>query len=159
MKASNACIQPAKSVVYGTPPWLYEWLHGLYRFTYDPCPLNDAKIWDSLAESWAGQRVYCNPPYGREIVRWLAKRYEPELSVYLLPARTDTEWWHTTVMDQATRVLFLRNRVRFVNMSHPAPFPSVVIVYGGAPQNTRYESVWLSELEAGRGYRIARGVA
>ncbi|HWP38982.1 MAG TPA: DNA N-6-adenine-methyltransferase [Gemmatimonadales bacterium] len=154
MKASNACIRPAKSVVYGTPDWLYRWLDARFAFTYDPCPLNDAKIWDSLAESWAGQRVYCNPPYGREIVRWLAKRFEPDLAVYLLPARTDTEWWHTMVLNQATEIMFFRNRIRFVNMPHPAPFPSVAIVYEGQPRTPTFRSVWLTELEPDRGYRI-----
>lgn len=81
MQGSRAILRPAKTVVYGTPPWLYAHLDARWHFTLDPCPLNDAKIWDSLLESWRGERVYCNPPYGREIVRWLAKRFEPDVAV------------------------------------------------------------------------------
>lgn len=79
---------------WATPEDLYASLNGEFAFDFDPCPLGDARIWDGRMESWAGRRVYCNPPYGRDIASWLAKAYEAVVAVYLLPARTDTKWWH-----------------------------------------------------------------
>lgn len=162
-RVTRAVIPPSTGVCFGTPPWLLSWLGARFRFTLDPCPLNDASIWDGLARSWAGERVFCNPPYGRkEIPRWLTKRFEAELSVYLLPARTDTEWWHEWVLKEAAEIMFFRNRIRFIGMPTPAYFASVAVVYdalNGPCAAPRVTSVWLDEQEpAGRGYRI-RGAA
>lgn len=153
----RAVIPASTGVCFGTPSWLYEWLDARFRFDYDPCPLNDAKIWDSLAESWAGRRVFCNPPYGRKAIPdWLRKRFEPDVAVYLLPARTDSAWWHEMVLNEATEVTFIRNRIAFVGMKTPAYFPSVLIVYERVPRSPRFASLWLTELDpATRGYSLA----
>ena len=115
-----------------TPAATYAALDAEFRFTLDPCPLGggDRLIMehDGLARSWAGERVYCNPPYGRGIDRWLAKATEADVAVYLLPARTDTAWWHDYAM-QASEIRFLRGRLRFGDAKDGAPFPSVVLVY------------------------------
>jgi site-specific DNA-methyltransferase (adenine-specific) len=113
---------------WATPSDLYRQLYDEFLFTLDPCPLRDAQIWDGAAMSWAGERVYCNPPYGRGIDRWLAKAREAKLAVYLLPARTDTAWWHDYAMS-ADEIRFIRGRLRFNNQGS-APFPSVVLIYG-----------------------------
>jgi site-specific DNA-methyltransferase (adenine-specific) len=87
---------------------------------------------DGLAQPWAG-RVWCNPPYGREIGRWVAKAAESvragdaEVVVCLLPARTDTSWWHTYCA--GAEVHFLRGRVRFGEAETGAPFPSAVVTF------------------------------
>jgi hypothetical protein len=84
---------------------------------------------DGLSISWAGQRVFCNPPYGPGIGQWLAKATEADLAVYLVPSRTDTRWWHEYAM-RADQIRFLRGRLRFGEAKSGAPFPSAVLVYG-----------------------------
>jgi site-specific DNA-methyltransferase (adenine-specific) len=118
-----------------TPRSLYDALNLEFSFTFDPCPLMDEReagmsLWgtDGLSKSWHGQRVYCNPPYGRGVGDWLAKAQEADLAVYLLPSRTDTAWWHDYAM-KASEIRFLRGRLRFGSARYNAPFPSVVLVY------------------------------
>lgn len=78
--------------------------------------------------------VYCNPPYGREIGLWVKKAYEESLSgqlvVMLLPARTDTKWFHDYILGKA-EIRFVRGRLKFGDSNNSAPFPSMVIVYNG----------------------------
>jgi len=92
---------------------------------------------DGLAQDWAPATVFLNPPYGRRISRWIAKAaHEAELGarvVALIPARTDTSYWHRYIHGRATLVRFLEGRVRFVRpggRAAPAPFPSAVVVWG-----------------------------
>lgn len=120
---------------WGTPEALYHALDQEFRFDFDPCPLADPAEaglplfgTDGLHGSWAGRRVFCNPPYGRGVARWLAKAREAEVAVFLLPARTDTRWWHEHAM-RADEIRFLRGRLTFRGAAAPAPFPSVVLVY------------------------------
>jgi site-specific DNA-methyltransferase (adenine-specific) len=79
-----------------------------------------------------------NPPYGREIDKWLRKAYESALKgavvVCLLPARTATAWWHDCVLPCAAAVQFVRGRLRFSGMKDPAPFPSVLALFGCFPE-------------------------
>ena len=80
---------------------------------------------------WRG-RVFCNPPYSR-IVEFLKKGLfhlangDCEILVYLIPARTDTAWFH----DYCTKgeIRFLRGRLKFGGSKHSAPFPSMVVVF------------------------------
>jgi len=123
---------------WSTPHDLYDALHREFEFTMDACPLTEGSAagmplfgTDRLMDSWRGQRVWCNPPYRREIGRWLAKALEAEVAVFLVPARTDTAWWHDHAM-KAAEVRFLRGRLKFGGAKHSAPFPSVVLVYRGA---------------------------
>lgn len=75
-----------------------------------------------------------NPPYGREIANWISKAvYESRTVrvirvVSLIPARTDTAWWHNLVLPYA-KVVFLRGRVRFIGARHAAPFPSAIAIF------------------------------
>jgi site-specific DNA-methyltransferase (adenine-specific) len=73
-----------------------------------------------------------NPPYGREIRRWVQKAYEESLRgatvVCLLPARTDTAWWHEYILPYA-KVSFIRGRLKFGDAKNGAPFPSAVAVF------------------------------
>ena len=81
-----------------------------------------------------GQTVFCNPPYGREIVRWVQKCFDETHSgdcpcaVMLIPARTDTRWFHQYIYNQA-EVRFIKGRLKFGNSANPAPFPSMVVVF------------------------------
>jgi site-specific DNA-methyltransferase (adenine-specific) len=113
-----------------TPRELYAALHAEFDFTLDPCPIWEDGIEriDGLIRPWTGERVYCNPPYGREIGLWLARAREAQLAVYLLPARTDTVWFHEYAM-KADEIRFLRGRLTFGGSKFNAPFPSCVLIY------------------------------
>jgi len=124
-----------------TPQGFFDALDTQYHFTLDPCatprnakcPKYFTKNDNGLAQSWSGERVFMNPPYGREISRWVKKAYEESLRgtlvVCLLPARTDTRWFH----DYCTkgRINFLRGRLKFGDSKNSAPFPSMVVIFGG----------------------------
>jgi phage N-6-adenine-methyltransferase len=79
-------------------------------------------------------KCWMNPPYGREIAVWIAKAsYEAAMGatvVCLLPARTDTKWFHTFCYNKANvTVEFLKGRLKFGNATNAAPFPSMVVVF------------------------------
>lgn len=132
-----------------TPEWLLERLHSVFgRFDLDPCsPSKDRRRCrvrarvrftvedDALSLAWFGN-VFVNPPYGRELGAWTAKaRAEFESGsvdtlVALVPARTDTNWWHRDIIPFGT-VFFLRGRLRFGDGQQSAPFPSALVVFGG----------------------------
>ncbi|MGI6260003.1 MAG: DNA N-6-adenine-methyltransferase [Anaerolineaceae bacterium] len=123
-----------------TPQWLFDKLNEHYRFDVDVCALpENAKCEryytpdvDGLKQDWTGN-CWMNPPYGREIGKWLRKAYESSLSgatvVCLVPARTDTAWWHEYAMKG--EIIFLRGRLKFSHAKHNAPFPSAIVVFGG----------------------------
>ena len=87
---------------------------------------------DGLHQPWDGI-VWCNPPYGREIGKWVQKAYdenrrENNYIVMLLPARTDTKWFHDYILGKA-EVRFVRGRLKFGGSKNSAPFPSMVVVF------------------------------
>ena len=127
-----------------TPQALFEELDGKYHFTLDPCSTHEnAKCEkhftveeDGLAQSWEGETVFCNPPYGRGIGKWVRKCSEESVHasiVLLIPARTDTAYFHDYIY-RKTRVEFIRGRLKFevggVAMQS-APFPSMLVFFGG----------------------------
>lgn len=88
---------------------------------------------DGLAQPWEGV-VWCNPPYGRQIGKWVERAVLAAKSgvvvVMLLPARTDTKWFHEYIYGKA-EIRFVRGRLRFGGAANPAPFPSMVVVFRG----------------------------
>jgi len=119
------------SVDWATPKSLYQALDEEFHFTLDPCPLRadgSGEGRGGLNIPWRGDRVYCNPPYNREIGKWLRKAREAALAVYLLPARTDTIWFHDYAL-LADEIRFLRGRLRFNDGVGRATFPSMVVIY------------------------------
>ncbi|BEV15112.1 DNA N-6-adenine-methyltransferase [Herbaspirillum sp. DW155] len=123
-----------------TPQEVFDSLNSEFSFTLDPCSTHEnakcarhfTKDDDGLAQSWHGERVFMNPPYGREIADWMRKAYEASchygaLAVCLVPARTDTSWWHEYAMKGEVR--FLRGRLKFGGAKTNAPFPSAVVVF------------------------------
>ena len=78
------------------------------------------------------ERVWCNPPYGREIGKWVEKAYNESLKgamvVMLLPARTDTKWFHDYIYGKA-EIRFVRGRLKFGDSKNSAPFPSMVVIF------------------------------
>jgi phage N-6-adenine-methyltransferase len=129
----------SKTCVWETPKDLFEKLNREFGFTVDVCALpENAKCEryftpaeNGLKQEWRGA-CWMNPPYGREIGEWVKKAYQASLCgatvVCLLPARTDTSWWHDYVMD-ATEIRFVHGRLRFVGAKSSAPFPSAVVVF------------------------------
>jgi phage N-6-adenine-methyltransferase len=129
------------TVEWSTPPDLFAELNRRYRFTLDPCataenakcPIYFTKEQDGLKQDWGTHRVFCNPPYGRVITgRWVRKCYEASqrgaLVVLLVPARTDTRWYHDYVQGKA-EITFIAGRLRFGGAKNTAPFPSLLAVY------------------------------
>jgi len=117
---------------WATPEVLLSDLDREFHFDFDPCPLGEAEKDGSapLFTSWVGKRVFCNPPYkGRIITAFLERAREADLSVFLLPARTDTRWFHDLVLPHAKEIRFIRRRVRFGGAANPAPFPSLIAIF------------------------------
>lgn len=126
---------------WATPQWLFDELDAEFHFDLDPCATNEnhkcakyyTKADDGLTKNWGGWSVFCNPPYGRQIGKWVRKAYEeakkPETTVVLLvPARTDTKWFHDYIYGKA-EIRFIRGRVRFGDSKNCAPFPSMIVVW------------------------------
>jgi site-specific DNA-methyltransferase (adenine-specific) len=129
---------------WSTPQDLFEKLNAEFDFTLDPCADECNHKCDKyyteerngLEQSWSGERVFCNPPYGREISKWVKKCFDEvysggcDLAVALLPARTDTRWFHGYVYNKA-EIRFLDKRIKFGGQTQPAPFPSMVVIFRG----------------------------
>lgn len=126
---------------WSTPQYFFDLLDGEFGFSLDPCCSHEnakckkhyTKEDDGLKHSWAGEVVFCNPPYGRDIGKWVRKGYEESLNgalvVMLLPARTDTRWFHEYIYHKAKEIRFIKGRLKFGNSANSAPFPSMVVVY------------------------------
>lgn len=131
---SSASLKTMASDVsweWPTPRDFYEQLDAEFHFNFDPCPLGGNEDGRStLFVSWAEKRVFCNPPYGPEIPKFLKRWVEAELAVFLIPARTDTRWFHEICLPSAREIRFIKGRLRFGEGKHPAPFPSMVVVFG-----------------------------
>jgi phage N-6-adenine-methyltransferase len=86
---------------------------------------------NALKRDWPGV-VWMNPPYGREIGLWMRKAYEEYCKgstiVCLVPARTDTTWWHTYCR-AATEIRFIYGRLKFGDGTGTAPFPSAIVIF------------------------------
>lgn len=124
-----------------TPQDFFDALNAEYHFDLDVCATaQNAKCQnfytcedDSLKKEWRGN-CWMNPPYGKEIRKWMEKAYtESRINgatvVCLVPARTDTAWWHEYAMRGEVR--FVRGRLKFGGSKSGAPFPSAIIVFKG----------------------------
>jgi len=135
----------SKTDLWETPQDLFDRLNAEHGFTLDVCAIpEDAKCSryftpeaDELKQDWKDHVCWMNPPYGREIGKWVKKAYEATFMdwqhtgakvVCLLPARTDTAWWHDFVAKG--KVTFLRGRLKFGGHKNNAPFPSAIVVFG-----------------------------
>ena len=131
----------SQSNEWATPQDFYDNLDKEFQFNLDPCCTHEnAKCEnyytideDGLAQDWSGHTVLVNPPYGRKIKDWVKKSYEesrdPDTTVVMLiPARTDTAYFHDYIYDKA-EIRFLRGRLKFGDSKNAAPFPSMVVVY------------------------------
>lgn len=134
----NAGLFTSKTDLWATPPAFFAELDKEFGFDVDVCAIpENAKCErfyspedDGLNQAWEGT-CYMNPPYGRQIGKWIRKAYEESQKgatvVCLIPARTDTAYWHDYVMKGEIR--FIRGRLYFGDGTGPAPFPSAVVVF------------------------------
>lgn len=127
----NRILFSSKSPHWATPKGLYDELHREFGFTLDPCPLGESEKDGSspLFTKWGGARVYCNPPYNRGVAQFLERAREADLAVFLLPARTDTKWFHDLCLPHASEIRFVKGRLKFGGLKHPAPFPSMIVIF------------------------------
>jgi phage N-6-adenine-methyltransferase len=137
-----------------TPQDFFDAVDAVFHFTLDVCATRAnakceryfTKAEDGLSETWKGV-CWMNPPYGREISLWVRKAYESSLYagtivVCLLPARTDTAWWHDYVIPNAESVNFIRGRLWFSNKG-PAPFPSALVLFGRPTCGEQRKNPWM----------------
>jgi len=122
-----------------TPQWLFDLLDNEFHFTCDVAANNEnAKVAyfidskrDALAQDWHGV-CWLNPPYGRGIEKWVQKAYEESqrgaLVVMLVPARTNTLWWHKYCM-KASEIRFLLGRPKFGNAKYGLPQPLAIVIF------------------------------
>lgn len=140
----NKGLMSSNTDQWATPKYLFKEYNQVYNFTLDAC----ASDWNhkvdnyyteadnGLEQPWTGI-VWCNPPYGRQIKDWIRKGWESAQQgatvVMLIPARTDTAYWHDYVM--RGEISFLRGRIKFIRPDgtegDAAPFPSAVVVFKG----------------------------
>lgn len=125
--------------LWATPIDLFQELDNHYHFTLDPCCTHAnakctkyyTKAQDGLAQNWDNEIVFMNPPYGREIGKWIAKAVSSKaIVIMLLPARTDTRWFHEYLYGNTNVELdFLKGRLKFGDATNSAPFPSLIAHY------------------------------
>ena len=130
----------AKSVEWETPQDFFDKCNAEFHFTLDvastdenaKCENHFTEKDDGLKCSWRGQRVWCNPPYGRELPKWIAKadaeKDNAELIAMLIPARTDTKAFHEYIYNKA-EIRFIKGRLKFGEMKTSAPFPSMLVIW------------------------------
>ena len=135
----NRALFSSEKDDWETPQAFFDRLDAEFRFTLDAaaspqnakCAQYLTKEDDALTQPWPGT-VWLNPPYGRDIWKWIRKAYQEAAEstvVVLIPSRTDTKYWHNWVM-RASEIRFVKGRLRFVGAERPCPFPSSVIVFG-----------------------------
>ena len=135
----------SKTDLWSTPQDLFDRLDAIHGFTLDVCatPENAKCEWfftkedDGLSKDWWDNVCWMNPPYGREISKWVKKAHEASTPdwqhggakvVCLLPARTDTRWWHDYVIPYG-KIEFIKGRLKFGGHKNNAPFPSAVVIF------------------------------
>lgn len=133
----------SKTDQWATPQDTFDELNKEFSFDLDPCA--DKKnhkcekyftvAEDGLKQNWGGHRVFCNPPYGRDLKAWVEKSYheghkENTLVVLLIPARTDTSYFHDFILNRS-EIRFIRGRLKFGGSKNGAPFPSMIVIFRG----------------------------
>lgn len=143
----NKVHYSSKSVEWSTPQSIID---DYGPFDLDVCatranakaPRFFTKKQNGLIQKWRGSRIWMNPPYGREIKHWVAKaasealNLDVDLITCLLPARTDTKWWHSYIWDHSENaprpgviVRLLPGRIKFGGHKNSAPFPSAIVIF------------------------------
>ena len=125
-----------------TPDHVFYELNEEFHFTLDPCSSDSnhkcekyfTEAQDGLQQDWSNEIAFVNPPYGRNVKKWVEKCYTEvfhrncKCAVMLIAARTDTAWFHDYIYNIA-EVRFIRGRLRFGGATENAPFPSMVVIF------------------------------
>ena len=133
----------SKSDDWTTPDDFYKKLDNEFHFDLDPCASDEnhkcdtyfTKFQDGLSKDWGGYHVFCNPPYS-EISKWVSKcfyesRKDNTVVVLLIPARTDTRYFHDYIYHR-TEIRLVKGRLKFGDGKNSAPFPSMIVIFRGA---------------------------
>ena len=132
----------SKTDMWATPQDFFDKYDQEFGFETDVCASPDnakcktyfTQLDDGLSKDWLGT-CWMNPPYGRDIKHWMKKAHDSSVENgavvgCLVPSRTDTKWWHDYVM-KASRIDFIKGRLKFGDCKNPAPFPSAVVIFKG----------------------------
>jgi phage N-6-adenine-methyltransferase len=180
--AISKSLYSSESDEYETPKHLFDYLNNIFEFELDPCAApqreRQARIKtlhrfteddDGLNSYWGNYSTFVNPPYSK-ISKWIDKAlkeyddrlgdyakmigpdYKPKPIVMLVPARTDTKWFHKIAKYSFTKIIFLKGRLKFHNTKHAAPFPNCLIIlsqisYLNKLQNTIHVPTWTLDLK------------
>lgn len=136
-------LMSSNSNEWATPEKIFNELNKEFNFTLDPCSTHrNAKCKkhytieeNGLIQDWSKDVVFCNPPYGKEICKWVEKAFteckKGATVVLLIPARTDTRYFHQFIYKQH-EIRFIKGRLKFIdefgNEGKAAPFPSMIVV-------------------------------
>lgn len=131
----------SKTDLWETPQDFFDCLNEEFHFTLDVCALPENAKCDNyytpkengLSQPWKGV-CWCNPPYGREILAWVRRAWLSSAVgntvVMLLPARTDTKWFHDYIYGKdRVEIRFIRGRLKFGGSKNSAPFPSMIVIF------------------------------
>lgn len=127
-------------MTWATPQAWFDYLNLEFKFTLDPCchhatakcKKHYTPAEDGLRQSWSEERVFMNPPYGKDLPAWMEKAYKEcrdnhALVVCLVPARVDTQWWHNYAAKGECR--FPIGRLKFEGAEASAPFPVAIVIF------------------------------
>lgn len=133
----NEGMRSSVTDLWATPDDFFKEIDREFRFNIDVCATSDnakcdsyyTRECDGLSKDWSG-RCWMNPPYGREIGKWVEKAFNSncEVVVGLLPARTDTKWFHDFIYGKA-EIRFIKGRLKFGGAKNSAPFPSMLVIW------------------------------
>ena len=132
----------SRSDEWETPQDFFNKLNEEFSFTLDACATQEnakcnryfTKADDALQQRWTGN-VWCNPPYTKGIASWAEKASESvrdgaDVVVLLVPARTDTRWFHDWIYRKPNvEIRFVKGRLKFGESRNNAPFPSMSAVF------------------------------
>lgn len=136
----------SNDMTWETPQDFFDELDKEFNFNLDPCATKETakcekfytKKDNGLIRNWHRKRVFCNPPYGREIGKWVKKASNARngLVVMLIPARTDTKYFHDYIYEKA-EIRFIKGRLKFRMggvQAQSAPFPSMIAIFRQTPR-------------------------
>lgn len=136
----NKVLFSHESDEWETPQELFDELDQEFHFELDVCASDDnhkckdyyTVFDDGLNQTWFNCNVWCNPPYSN-IKQWAKRCFDHKgLAVMLVPARTDTKWFHEYCYNKRkVEIRFIKGRLKFSNSKNSAPFPSMIVIFRG----------------------------